>query len=147
MVYRPQTLCKDVTGTSNLTVLAFCLPCTFMFGILFWTEQVMILLNQQENMYNLLHWPLWPELFTIGCIKQASNWLKSQLKQASFQTECHSSSYWKSVRFTADAPHLRGSVSLYLNVCVCINKTHHVHPGLTDLANELFVQRNVVFCI
>lgn len=57
MVYRPQTLCKDVTGTNNLTVLAFCLPCTFMFGILFWTDQVIILLNQQENIYNLLRRP------------------------------------------------------------------------------------------
>lgn len=38
IMYRPQTLCKDVTGTSTLPVLAFCLPCALMFGILFRTS-------------------------------------------------------------------------------------------------------------
>lgn len=105
-----------------------------------WTNKEIYVISYTD----LFSKDFWPEFFATGCIKQGSNWLKSLLKQASFQTGHHSSSYGKLVRFTADTPHLWGSVLLYLNVCVCIYKTHHVHPALTVLANELFVRSNVV---
>lgn len=60
---RPQTLCNDAIGTNSLTVLALCLPSTFIFVMLFGTEEVVQnhFAEPERNMHYRLHWPFLQE--------------------------------------------------------------------------------------